>query len=99
MEKYGILKHIDLIIASAEEGVSKPSKKIFEIALERACCSPENAIMIGDRIDNDIIPAKAMGMHTIWIKQGLHHHWKIASQTEMPDFTITKLIEICNILL
>jgi FMN phosphatase YigB (HAD superfamily) len=26
--------------------------------------------MIGDRIDNDIIPAKKLGFHTIWIKQG-----------------------------
>lgn len=26
--------------------------------------------MIGDRIDNDIVPAKALGMKTIWIRQG-----------------------------
>ncbi|MDE5966300.1 MAG: HAD hydrolase-like protein [Lachnospiraceae bacterium] len=34
------------------------SPRIFELALERASCSPENAVMIGDRLDNDIIPAK-----------------------------------------
>ena len=63
----GILKFINLIVASAEEGVAKPDRRIFEIALERSNCKPVNAIMIGDRIDNDIIPAKRMGMNTIWI--------------------------------
>ena len=50
----GILKFINLIVASAEEGVAKPDRRIFEIALERSNCKPVNAIMIGDRIDNDI---------------------------------------------
>jgi HAD superfamily hydrolase (TIGR01549 family) len=64
----GILQYIDLVIASAEEGVAKPYRRIFEIALNRANCIPEQSVMIGDRIDNDIIPAKAIGMKTIWIK-------------------------------
>jgi len=34
--RFIILQYIDLVIASAEEGVSKPDKKIFDIALSRA---------------------------------------------------------------
>ncbi|MBQ8567031.1 MAG: HAD family hydrolase [Clostridia bacterium] len=99
LERYGILKYIDLIVASAEEGVSKPNKKIFEIALERSCCSPHKSIMIGDRIDNDIIPAKKMGMNTIWIKQGLHQHWNITEDFEKADLTVNNLNEIVDFLL
>ena len=33
LEKLGLLKHIDLVIASAEEGVAKPDLRIFQIAL------------------------------------------------------------------
>ena len=77
LEQHGILKYIDLVVASAEEGVSKPDRRIFEIALQRAGCRPENAVMIGDRIDNDIGPAKKMGMKTVWIKQGFGKYWKI----------------------
>ncbi len=73
LEKHGVLKFIDLVIAFAEEGVEKPDKRIFEIALSRAGCKPENAVMIGDRVDNDIIPAKKIGMKTIRVKQGM---WK-----------------------
>lgn len=94
----GILKFINLIVASAEEGVAKPDRRIFEIALERSNCKPVNAIMIGDRIDNDIIPAKRMGMNTIWIKQGFGQYWNIKEEIEKPDFVINNLTELCNLL-
>ena len=45
LEQYGVLQYIDLVIASAEEGVAKPDKIIFEIALERGNCNPNNAVM------------------------------------------------------
>lgn len=94
----GILKYINLIVASAEEGVAKPDRRIFEIALERSNCEPVNSIMIGDRIDNDIIPAKRMGMITIWIKQGFGQYWNIKEEIEKPDFVVNNLTELCHLL-
>lgn len=98
LEQHGVLQYIDLVIASAEEGVEKPDKKIFEIALERGNCKPNNAVMIGDRIDNDIIPAKLLGMHTIWIKQGFGQYWNITQEVEKADYVVHSLMDICNIL-
>lgn len=48
-------------------GTEKPSQRIFEWALEQAGCSPSEAVMVGDRVDNDIAPAKRLGMWTIWL--------------------------------
>lgn len=93
-----VLKYIDLVIASAEEGVAKPDRKIFEIALERSNCKAANSIMIGDRIDNDIVPANLLGMKTIWIKRGFGQYWKINRKIEKPDFVVNNLLELCNIL-
>lgn len=98
LEQHGVLQYIDLVIASAEEGVAKPDKKIFEIALERSNCKSCNAVMIGDRIDNDIIPAKLMGIHTIWIKQGFGQYWNITEEIEKADCTVNSLMEICDVL-
>ena len=98
LQQQGILQYIDLVIASAEEGVAKPDEKIFKIALERAACKSDNAIMIGDRIDNDIIPAKNLGFHTIWIKQGFGQYWNITKEDETPDYTVQNLTELCDIL-
>lgn len=99
LDKFGILKYIDLVIASAEEGVAKPDKKIFEMALNRAGCRPERAMMIGDRIDNDIVPAKKMGMKTIWIKQGFGKYWNITNDDEKADYEVDNLTGICDIVL
>lgn len=94
LKNFGILKYIDVVVASAEEGVAKPDKRIFEIALERAGCKPEEAVMVGDRLDNDIVPANEIGMFTIWIKQG---NWKDAcpkGEMEQPDMTVESLSEL-----
>lgn len=98
LKQYGILKFIDLVISSAEEGVKKPDSKIFEIALKRSGCQAQNSVMIGDRIDNDIIPANLLGMHTIWIKQGFGQYWNITKEIERADYAVDSLAEICNIL-
>jgi len=98
LENFGILKYIDLVVASAEEGVSKPNRRIFEIALEKSNCKPENAVMIGDRIDNDIVPAKQLGMKTIWVKQGFGGLWNIMDESEMADIEVNNLSDILKYL-
>ena len=98
LEKLGLLKHIDLVIASAEEGVAKPDLRIFQIALARADCKPEEAVMVGDRIDNDIIPANKIGMTTVWIRQGFGGLAKPQTAAETPNYTINNLNELFEII-
>ncbi len=97
LERYGLLQYIDLVVASAEEGVVKPDKRIFEIALNRSGCKACDSVMIGDRIDNDIVPANLLGMHTVWIKQSIWRYWSIKSKNEEPDYTVDSLSELCEI--
>lgn len=54
--------------------------------------------MIGDRIDNDIVPANSLGMYTIWIKQGFWRYWSIKNDIEKADYTVNSLSELCEIL-
>ena len=94
LERFGIRKYIDMVVASAEEGVAKPDKRIFEIALNRAGCKPSEAAMVGDRLDNDIVPANELGMYTIWIKQGNWIYATPKEELEYPDWTISNLNEL-----
>lgn len=96
LKKFGLWEYIDVLTASAEEGVSKPDSRIFEIALEKAGCRPEEAAMVGDRLDNDIVPANKLGMYSVWIRQG---DWKAADPVqkwEFPDMTVDSLTELCE---
>jgi FMN phosphatase YigB (HAD superfamily) len=45
--------------------------------------------MVGDRIDNDIVPARLLGMRTIRFKCGRHAAQEPRSWTELPDATVT----------
>ena len=70
LARWGLLPFFEVVAASAECGFQKPDQEIFLFALRQAGCAPENAVMIGDRVDNDLIPAKALGMQTVRVLTG-----------------------------
>ena len=97
IEKWGISQFFDVVIASAEAGLEKPDIKIFELALEQAGCLPKEAAMIGNRLDNDIAPAKKIGMKTVWVRQGFAKYQSIKNISESPDITIEGIGELLDI--
>lgn len=98
LEGWELMKYIKLVVASAEEGVAKPDSEIFLRALSRADCLPENAVMIGDRIDNDIEPANKLGMKTIWVKQGFAFYQKPMNEFQQADYAVDRLQDILEVL-
>ncbi|MDE5855419.1 MAG: HAD family hydrolase [Anaeroplasmataceae bacterium] len=98
LEEYGIRKYFDIVISSSEVGMTKPSLEIFKLALSTARCLPNEAYMIGDRLDNDIEPAFKMNMHTIWVKQGLFADSNLCSIENQPDIIVNSISEILNYL-
>ena len=96
IDNWGIGKFFDVVMASAEAGFAKPDPKIFTAALEKAGCEPEEAVMIGDRLDNDIIPAKKLGMKTIWIRQGYAIYQTVDSEDKRPDHIVDSIEELTH---
>ena len=94
LECYGLASLISTCVSSAVAGVAKPNPAIFRLALERADCEPHEAVMVGDRIDNDIRPAKALGWRTIRVLQGFASAQVPRNAAEEPDYTIDKLEKI-----
>lgn len=98
LDSWGLRQYFDVIAASAEIGYAKPDKEIFEKAFELAKCTAAESMMVGDRLDNDIIPAKSLGMKTVWIKNGLAQHQNIELGEGVADYQIHSLSEILLIL-
>lgn len=94
LEHWGLRKFFDVIAASAEIGYAKPNRTIFEKAFELARCCAEESVMVGDRLDNDIVPAKALGMKTVWVKNGLAKYQSTAFGNGVADYQIHKLSEL-----
>ena len=97
IDTWGIGKHFDLVIASAEAGCAKPDLKIFTMALDKAKCEPSHAFMIGDRLDNDIIPAKKLGMKTVWVRQGFAIYQNIDDESKRPDYIVDSIDELVDL--
>jgi HAD superfamily hydrolase (TIGR01662 family) len=97
LEAFDLLQYFKYIISSWDVKIMKPDIRIFEHALDKANCRPQEACMIGDRLDNDILPAKALGMKTVWIKQGFGALQKPLSKSEEADYTINNLAELLKI--
>ncbi len=98
LSNWGIADCFSVIASSSELGVAKPDPQIFEKAIAMAGCTATQAVMIGDRLDNDIIPAKQYGMQTVWIRQGLAAYQPKELGDGYADYTIDNLSELKELL-
>ena len=98
LKNFGIYDDFKFVLASSDVGVSKPNPVIFKTALEKAGCYAYEAFMIGDRIDNDIAPAKSLGINTVWIRQGYGGLQSPEKFGCIPDFIVNSLNELLDIL-
>jgi HAD superfamily hydrolase (TIGR01549 family) len=97
MRQYGIRDFFSVVAASAELRLSKPDEAIFRWALDRAGCTPADALMVGDRLDNDIAPAKRLGMRTVRVRQGIARRQAPRRPEEIPDWTIDAIADLAGV--
>lgn len=85
------------IFISDQIGISKPNLKLYQRACSEAGVRPSEAMYVGDHPENDIAPAKQLGMVAV------RHRWqggKHASSegTVAPDYQIRSFHELLQIL-
>jgi len=75
--------HVDFVGSSERWGIQKPDAGFFAQVVEEAGVPAEEILYVGDRVDNDVIPARAAGLHAVRIRRGGH------AQVESPAGTVT----------
>jgi FMN phosphatase YigB (HAD superfamily) len=65
-----IRPHVDFIASSERFGVEKPAPGFFARVAELAGAAPEKIAYVGDRVDNDVVPALAAGMVAVHVRRG-----------------------------
>lgn len=91
LRAWHILSFFTVVISSHNIGIAKPDPGIFTAALTAAECKPQDACMIGDRLDNDILPAQQLEMRTIWVRQGLGGLGNPQLLPKLPDGVIDRI--------
>jgi HAD superfamily hydrolase (TIGR01509 family) len=91
LRKWGLMSFISICLSSAEVGLEKPDPAIFQLALSQSGCEPEQAVMIGDRIDNDIRTARLLGWKTIRVAQGFARFQSPRDGLDEADITLANV--------
>jgi FMN phosphatase YigB (HAD superfamily) len=94
LEKENIIKYFSYKETQDAYKITKPDTRYYEVILRECKCEAEESIMVGDRVDKDIIPAKMVGMKTIRVKVGIHKSQEARIPEEMAEITVNKLEEI-----
>lgn len=66
-EEAGLAKSLDVIVDSGKLGIEKPDHGIFLAALDGLQLPPSRVAFVGDSYDRDMVPARELGMKTIWM--------------------------------
>jgi FMN phosphatase YigB (HAD superfamily) len=61
---------VDVVSSSASLGVRKPDPRFFACLVELAECRPGELAYVGDRVDNDVLPALAAGLVAVHLRRG-----------------------------
>jgi len=95
----GLAPFIDVWGVSAVVGHEKPSAEFFGWALDAAGVTADRAVHIGNRLDTDVRPAKALGLGTIWVTRGEAPEHPTAEQLAEADLSVPDLVGLAPILL
>jgi FMN phosphatase YigB (HAD superfamily) len=61
---------LDFVASSAGLGVAKPAPEFFAAVARLAGVEPRRIAYVGDRLDNDVLPARAAGMVGVHVRRG-----------------------------
>jgi putative hydrolase of the HAD superfamily len=85
LDAAGLGGYFDYSGLSSTHGLRKPDPRLFLHACDALALPPAACIMVGDRTDNDIAPARMLGMRTVLLRCGRHRRQQPRSWEETAD--------------
>lgn len=85
--------YFDHIVISGGYGKGKPDRGIFENALSLMSLQKEEAVMVGDNLNTDILGANRAGIKSVWINR----EQKERNEVE-PSYEISQLTDLYEVL-
>lgn len=95
LEKTKFNHFIDIVVVSEIVGAAKPSRKIFDHAINKMGYPSNNKVlMVGDNLESDIIGGINAGFDTCWLNR---HNLPLPNHIQ-PTYHVNSLYELMNIL-
>ncbi len=94
LERQPIAQYLAYIHRADDVGVSKPDPRFFQTAMDAVGAVAETSVAVGDRIDNDIEPARTLGMAGVFIdREGIG----LQDPTVLRIEALTELLDILSL--
>jgi HAD superfamily hydrolase (TIGR01549 family) len=88
---------VDFVASSARWGVEKPDPAFFRRIVTESGIEPAEIAYVGDRLDNDLLPAVAAGMFGVFLRRGpwgvIHASWPEVARAHLRLDTLGELPE------
>ena len=97
LDSLGILSYINFLSTSEMVGFRKPHPKIFEDIIDQLGVKAEEVMYVGDDALNDVAPARAMGMVSVWFNHE-DEEVELAPEEHEMDYEIATLEELLELL-
>ena len=98
LTEHDLLQYFTSQKPGAVIGLAKPDVRYYLHVLEELDVRPEQAVMIGDRVDCDVVPAKLLGMKAVLYRVGRHKDQQPRSPEEIPDAQIDNVTQLDKVL-
>ena len=95
LERIGIDDLFDDFVSASIAGAAKPSRQIFDVAVEAGGARPEQTLHVGDHPEYDVIGARVAGLKTVWVNR---HGATWPAELPRPDGIVEHIGELVSIL-
>jgi len=99
LEKESILNCFAYHFTQDDFPITKPDPRYYEQIMKKCRVDPKESIMVGDRIDKDIIPARQVGMKTILVRAGFYKNQQPRIPFEIPDVVLDSISALAKAVL
>jgi len=94
LECLGLEDYFEHQLYAEDVGLVKPDPRVFELAMSRVPCRPEDFVYVGDSVEFDVMGAMNAGARTIWFNP---QDTAYPDGLARPDFEIADLAEVAGI--
>ena len=91
-ERCGLEGIFQFVVFAQDYGIEKPNSKLFEIAVEKAGCSKQQLLHVGDSLRNDVMGAINAGIKCVWLNRN-----RVKNTLSIKvDYELSSLLELLD---
>jgi HAD superfamily hydrolase (TIGR01458 family) len=94
LDSGALVAGLEYAVGVEAELVGKPSPAYFEAALSALGAAPEEAVMVGDDLEADVLAAMALGLEGVLVRTGKFREETLAAADPKPDAVLASVADL-----